>query len=247
MRICFASDVHLGAPYIVDHREHEMRFVRWLDAQRGQTDELYLLGDIFDYWYEYKTVVPRGYVRTLGKLAQLTDEGVRVHIFAGNHDAWVSDYLSEECGLEVHEYGYEFVSCGKRFEVGHGDNFGYDKVYSAMMWCFHNRFLQGCYSLLHPDFAGWIARTWSKTSRKGNEKAVEMHSFRGPEKEYQVRYAVARDATGRGADYYIFGHRHIVADYSLREGGPRVLIIGDWVKNFSYAVFDGNDVKIERW
>ena len=102
MRICFASDVHLGAPYIENHREHELRFVGWLDSLRGQTDELYLLGDVFDYWYEYRTVVPRGFVRTLGKLAQLTDEGVKVHIFAGNHDAWVSDYLRDECGLVVH-------------------------------------------------------------------------------------------------------------------------------------------------
>lgn len=246
MKIYFASDVHLGAPAIKDKRLHEKIFVDWLDKVKKDADEIYLLGDIFDYWYEYKTVAPRGFVRFLGKICEITDSGIKVHIFTGNHDVWIFDYLPSECGVEVHRKPIEFECKGKRFFVGHGDGMGgYDKGYALMKAVFESKIAQFLYSLLHPTLAGWIANTWSSKSRKHNNKNTKMHVFRGADKEHQVMFAKEFLQNGGKADYFIFGHRHIVADYPIETS--RVLIIGDWMWNFTYAVFDGEDVKIEKW
>lgn len=246
MKIFFASDVHLGASAITDKRRHEKIFIDWLDAIKHEADEIYLLGDIFDYWFEYKTVAPRGFVRLLGKLCELTDSGIKVHIFTGNHDVWIYDYLPSECGVEVHRKPYEFECSGKIFYVGHGDGLGnYDKSYNLLKWLFENKVAQFLYSLLHPDFSGWIAHTWSRKSRKHNNKNTQMHSFLGPDKEHQILFAKEYIKEHK-IDYFVFGHRHIVVDYPINEQ-CRVLTIGDWLCNFSYAVFDGEDVKIIRW
>lgn len=247
--IYFASDMHLGAPYIADHRQHEARVVAWLDSIKDKAQALYLLGDIFDYWFEYRTVVPRGHVRFLAKVAELTDRGVDVHFFTGNHDVWMFDYLPAELGVTVHHGDLRIEAAGKRFLLGHGDDLGYDRWYHVMMWCFHNRFLQACYRWLHPDLAGLIATTWSHRSRMGHY-AEERKRGCGPqdlESETQVRYARKIVAQGDTADFIIFGHRHEVIDCVVGGRGQRLLVIGDWIRHFTYAVFDGRDVKILKY
>lgn len=247
MKVYFASDAHLGAPIIEDKRAHEKMFVEWLDYVEKDADAIYLLGDVFDYWYEYKTVAPRGYIRFLGKLCALVDKGIEVHIFPGNHDVWMFDYLQQECGVKVHHTHETLTLCGKRFFVGHGDGLGtYDRGYNLLKWVFKCRIAQFCYSLLHPDFAGWIARTWSFKSRKRNNRNAAKHEAKPIEKEFQVRYALEHLKSDADIDYFVFGHRHIIRDVALN-AKSRVLIIGDWLYNFSYALFDGDDIRIVKW
>ena len=245
--IYFASDVHLGAPYIADQRAHEARFVSWLQSIRHDASELFLLGDVFDYWFEYSSVVPRGFVRTLGSLACLADAGVKIHFFAGNHDAWVGKYLVEQLGASIHVGDYEFLANGKHFRVGHGDNLGYDKLYAAMMWCFHNPLLQWLYKWIHPDLANLIATTWSRNSRLSNNRHADRFGDIDPERENQLRFARQQLANGCKADFYVYGHRHRLLDHPLLPAdpdSPRLLIIGDWIRHFSFASFDGVNLKL---
>lgn len=245
-KVYFASDLHLGAPYITNHREHEARIVRWLDAIKPDAQALYILGDVFDYWFEYKTVIPRGFVRFQAKIAELVDAGVDVHLFTGNHDAWMFDYLPSELGVKVHQEPIRVTINERNFFLGHGDDLGYDRWYHLMMWCFHNRFLQACYRWLHPDLAGIIATTWSRTSRASHD-ADDRRRAGQPldlDREWQVLYARKQAANGDPADFFIFGHRHEVIDTVVGSRGQRLLVIGDWIRNFTYAVFDGTDIQI---
>lgn len=245
-KVYFASDLHLGAPYITYHREHEARIVRWLDAIKPDAQALYILGDVFDYWFEYKTVIPRGFVRFQAKIAELVDAGVDVHFFTGNHDAWMFDYLPSELGVKVHQEPVRVTINGRNFFLSHGDDLGYDRWYHIMMWCFHNRFLQACYRWLHPDLAGIIASTWSRTSRASHD-ADDRRRAGQPlnlNREWQVLYARKQVANGDPADFFIFGHRHEVIDTVVGSRGQRLLVIGDWIRNFTYAVFDGTDIQI---
>lgn len=245
MRIYFASDTHLGAKAVGDARGQESRFVAWLDKIKEDADAIYLLGDIFDYWFEYGSVVPKGYVRFLAKLAELSQRGIDIHIFTGNHDVWMFSYIQEECGVTVHTEHIVKEWDGKRFFLGHGDGLGnYDMGYNILKWVFCCKPIQIVYSWLHPDIANWIATTWSKLSRKSNSKKTKFHSFLG-EEEIQVKYVNDREAKcgGKEYDYYVFGHRHVLANYETRYGS-RILIIGDWLNNFSYALWDGMELKL---
>jgi len=247
MKIYFASDVHLGAPSIDDHRAHELNFVSWLDKIKNDADEIYLLGDIFDYWYEYSTVVPKGFVRFLGKLCEITDKGIKVHIFTGNHDVWMWDYLPRECGVTVHHENYTFSCDGKRYYIGHGDGLNnYDRGYNLLKWIFEWKVAQVCYSCLHPDIAGWIAKTWSHSSRKRDNKNTKFHSFRG-EEEHQVMFARDYLSKGNSMDYFIFGHRHVLADYKLEPSSSRLLVLGEWMSKYSYAVSDNGELTLHEW
>ncbi|MDO4462228.1 MAG: UDP-2,3-diacylglucosamine diphosphatase [Bacteroidia bacterium] len=246
MRIYFASDTHLGAHIVGDRKGQELRFVAWLDKIKSDADAIYLLGDIFDYWFEYKSVVPKGYVRFLSKLDELTQMGIDIHIFTGNHDVWMFSYLQEEIGVKVHTPHISTTWDNKHFFIGHGDGLGkYDKPYKLLKWIFQCRPIQIIYSWLHPDLANWIANTWSVLSRKSNSKKTKFHSFMGPDKEIQIRYVNDEEEANNGKkyDYYIFGHRHILADYSTKYGA-HALIIGDWLYNFSYALWDGESLKL---
>lgn len=249
MKIYFASDAHLGAPTIEDKRAHERKLLTWIDAIKHDADAIYFLGDMFDYWYEYKTVVPKGFVRFLSRLCELTESGVDVHMFTGNHDVWMFDYLPDECGVTVHRKPYEFTASGKHFYVGHGDNMGnYDKCYMLMKMLFESPVAQWFYSKLHPDLSGWYARRRCESSRRNNDKQKKYSTFRGEEREFQIRFAKEYLAAGHQVDYFVFGHRHIIHDFAMPQyGGSRVLMIGDWMKNFSYAEFDGNDITVKRW
>lgn len=236
-KVYFLSDVHLGAPVLSDNRERERRLVRWMDAIRPDCGMLFLLGDIFDFWFEYKRVVPRGYVRFLSKLCEFADAGIPVHFFTGNHDIWVFDYLPEECGVVLHTHNEAFRIGGKRFLIGHGDALNpRDKGYMFLFRTFHNRFLQGCFRRLHPDFGIWLAQKWSSHSRLENGR-IEADAFRGEEQEEIVRFCRTILAR-RTFDYFVFGHRHWPVDLTLSPDS-RYLNTGDWITHYSYAVFDG--------
>ncbi len=241
-KIYFASDVHLGAPGINNHRRHEQRFVSWLDEIKHDAQTIYLMGDIFDFWFEYKSVVPRGFTRFLGKLSEITDSGIPVHFFTGNHDVWIFDYLPSECGVTVHHHPIIIDIDDKRFYLGHGDGLGkYDPKYNLLKKLFTNKAAQRCFSLLHPSIGTFIATKWSGQSRKSN---VEKHGtqFYGPDQEYSILYAKDLLKTEH-IDYFIMGHRHIALDLPLNEYS-RIIHLGDWIQLFSYASFDGKDVTL---
>ena len=171
-KVYFVSDVHLGAPVLDNDRERENRLIRWLDTIRPDCGELFLLGDIFDFWFEYKRAVPKGHVRFLAKICEFTDQGIPVHFFTGNHDIWAFGYLPEECGVILHTHNEIFRIAGKRFLIGHGDALNpQDKGYLFLYRIFHNRFLQRCFRWLHPDIGILIARKWSSHSRLENGKS----------------------------------------------------------------------------
>ena len=213
-KVYFVSDVHLGAPVLDNDRERENRLIRWLDTIRPDCSELFLLGDIFDFWFEYKRAVPKGHVRFLAKICEFTDQGIPVHFFTGNHDIWAFGYLPEECGVILHTHNEIFRIAGKRFLIGHGDALNpQDKGYLFLYRIFHNRFLQRCFRWLHPDIGILIARKWSSHSRLENGK-IEADAFRGAEKEEIVRFC-REVLQGQHFDYFIFGHRHLPIDYTL--------------------------------
>ena len=244
-KIYFASDLHLGAPYIKDPREHEVRFVRWLDTIKDDAESIYLLGDIFDFWYEYKYSIPKGFTRFFGKLSELTDSGIDVHIFTGNHDVWLFDYLPTECGVTVHERELVTLFGNKKFFLAHGDELGtFDMAYLFMKKLFRNKFAQWCFSKLHPDIAIGFAKWWSVKSRAKNEKSHKTE-YQGDDKEWPVLFAKDFIKENPDIDYFIFGHRHIAKEIPITGSASMIIYLGDWVKNFSYAEFDGKKVSLK--
>lgn len=242
-KIYFASDVHLGAPSIADHRAHEQRFVKWLDSIKETAEEIYLMGDIFDFWYEYKRVVPRGFTRFLGKLSELSDAGIPIHFYTGNHDIWIFDYLPKECGIKVYRKPQVKSILGKTFYLAHGDGLGnYDFKYNVLKAVFVNPFAQWLFSILHPNFGIGVATFWSRKSR---EKNLQSHGsvYLGDDKEWLVQYAQSVLKNEADIDYFVFGHRHVVRKVELNSKS-QVVYLGDWVKQFSYAEFDGDELTL---
>lgn len=241
-KIYFASDFHLGIPNHVDSLVREKKIVHWLNQISADAKAIYLVGDLFDYWFEYEHVVPRGYVRLLGKLAELKDSGIDVHIFTGNHDLWMFGYFEEELNIPVHHNSIQFTANGKKFFVGHGDGIGPgDNGFKFMKKIFTSRFAQWLYSLLHPYLSFKLARYFSYNSRMMNEE----EKFLGEDKEWQIVYA--REVLQKEHyDYFIFGHRHIVLEYPLNNSST-FINLGDWVRHFTYAVFDGERCTIQHF
>jgi len=244
-KIYFASDVHLGAPTIRNPREHEKRFVAWLDAVKSTASEIYLLGDVFDFWFEYKRVVPRGYTRLMGKLAEITDSGIPVHFFTGNHDIWVFDYLPSETGVIVHREPLMQQWGNKTFYLAHGDGLGgYDKKFNFLKAIFTNPFAQWMFGHIHPNWGIGFATMWSKQSREKN--LVKYGSqYLGDDKEWLVLYANETLKT-TPVDYFVFGHRHIALDKDLGQGS-RLIYLGDWINQCTYAVWDGHELRLEKF
>lgn len=234
--IYFISDCHLGAGTMDNPLEYERRVVRFLESIEDNCEELYLLGDIIDYWFEFKHVVPQGFTRFLGKLAMMSDKGVKIHWFTGNHDIWIFDYLPREIGCTLHTHGEVVTLHGKRLFLAHGDGLGNDsRSLKLMTNFFHNHTCQKLFSWIHPDWTTGFAHWWSKKSRlKGND----FPDFLGEDKEELVRFAKQHmQQSGEKIDYYLFGHRHIMLDLMLSRDS-RMMILGDWVNHFSYAVMD---------
>ena len=243
-KIYFISDVHLGSPALNNNREREKLFVSWLDKAAEDAAEIFLLGDIFDFWYEYKKVAPRGFVRTLGKIASITDSGIPVHYFTGNHDVWVYDYLPAETGVVVHREPIIKTINGKIFFLGHGDGLDpNEKGYLFLKKIFTSKVAQFLFSLLHPDIIFWFGHKWAKHSRLS--KGTEPEYSKGPEFETTLTFA-KKYSENNNIDFYIFGHRHICMDEEIKEG-VKVCILGDWIHHFSYAVFDGEKLKLKKY
>lgn len=238
----FVSDVHLGAPALSNNLEREKLFVNWLDAVKTDAGEIYLLGDIFDFWYEYKKVAPRGFVRTLGKIAEITDSGVPVHFFTGNHDLWVYDYLPSETGVIVHREPFITNIGNKSFFLAHGDGLDpTEKGYLMMKRLFTSKTAQFLFSRLHPNFAFWVSHAWSKSSRLS--KGIEAEKSKGAENESVVAFS-KKYLKKEHIDFFIYGHRHILMDEHLNENS-KVVVLGEWINYFSYAVFDNEKLELK--
>jgi len=237
----FTSDVHLGLP-VGDAKAREQRFVDWLDMAGKDAKAIFLLGDIFDFWCEYEKVVPKGFVRTLGKLAELTDKGIAVHFFAGNHDLWTFGYLASEVGLTVHHKDVEITLSGKNFYLGHGDNTGnLRKGFRVLRFVFANRFFQRMFAAIHPRWGVAFAQNWSRHSRLTKGIALP---FQG-EKEQLYNFAKTHDQEHK-VDYYIFGHRHIPMEIPVSEAS-KLIMLGEWIHGCEYAVFDGENVRLLKY
>lgn len=242
-KIYFLSDSHLGAESNIGSLERERKLCRWLDSVWRDASAIYLLGDIFDYWFEYRYVVPKGFTRVLGKLAEITDSGVEVHFFVGNHDLWLTDYLSVECGVTIHFEPAIVEIYGKRFFLAHGDGLNENSAaFRFLRKVFRSRPLQRCFSSIHPRWTVPLGRGWSLRSRLLGGTG----SYQGEANEPLVLFAKDRSIEDPLIDYFIFGHRHIMLDLSFGEG-KRLLILGDWISIFSYALFDGESIRLERW
>jgi UDP-2,3-diacylglucosamine hydrolase len=236
VKIYFASDFHLGLNTGAPALEREKRVVNWLNLIASDANEIYLLGDIFDYWWEYKLVVPRGFTRFLGTASEITDSGIPVHFFTGNHDMWVDDYLSGECGFIIHTGPLSAAFNGKKFHLAHGEGLGTnDRGYKILLSIFRNKILRRLYSSLHPSIGVGIGHRWSLNSRLG--KGI-VKDFLGEDKEDLIRYARAV-LVQDDIDYFIFGHRHLGMQYHLNEGAE-IIFLGDWINKSNYAEWDGS-------
>lgn len=243
-KIYFISDFHLGAPDKEKSLVREKRIVRWLDMVRSDAAEIYLMGDIFDFWFEYRHAVPRGYVRLLGKLAELADSGIKLHYFTGNHDMWVFDYLPSEIGLTIYREPVERVIGKRTFYIGHGDGLGPgDHGYKFIKKVFANKFCQWLFARLHPNFGIPLALYFSRKSRIATGTADEK--FLGEENEWLIVYSKEL-LSKKHYDYLIFGHRHLPLDIKLGSES-RYINLGEWINYNTYAVFDGNDISLLKF
>ena len=240
-KIYFVSDAHFGVDSQFTTKQREKFFVEWLDAIKVDASELYLLGDIFDFWFEYSYVVPRGFVIVLAKLRELADAGVKIKYFTGNHDMWVFDYLPEVIGAELHTVPELREIDGKKFYIAHGDGLGkYDRKYNLMKGMFHNRFFQFMFKWIHPDWGCRFALWCSHRSRLKHD-LPETPDY---ENEFLVMYS--REVLKKEHfDYFVFGHRHIPYQYAL-DDSSLFTNIGDWLFNFSYAVYDGENISLQK-
>lgn len=243
-KIYFSSDNHLGAPTHAESLPREKIFVKWLDSIKHDAEVIFLLGDLFDFWFEYKTVVPKGFVRTLGKLAELRDSGIQIHFFVGNHDLWMHDYFEKELNIPVYHKPKEFVFNNKHFLIGHGDGLGPgDKGYKRMKKVFTNPFSKWLFRWLHPDLGVRLAQHLSVKNKliSGDEDK----EFLGEDKEWLAQYS-KRKLESKHYDYFIFGHRHLPMEINVGENSI-YFNLGDWINYYSYGVFDGEKFELHNF
>jgi UDP-2,3-diacylglucosamine hydrolase len=239
-KLYFASDFHLGSGTYANYREREDRVVRWLDMIKSDAAEIFLMGDIFDFWFEYKTVVPKGYIRFLGKMAELADTGVKIYLFKGNHDMWMFDYFQREFGATIISDELEIERNGKKFYLHHGDGLGPgDGYYKFLKRFFRSNFCQWLFARIHPNMGVGIANYWSAHSRIASQ---ENENHKPGQHEWLVVYSNELVKT-HFFDYFIFGHRHLPLDIQLNDKS-RYINLGEWVNFNSYAVFDGETVRL---
>jgi len=244
--IYFLSDAHLGSWAIQHRRMQERRLVRFLDSIKDKAAAVYLLGDMFDFWYEFKYVVPKGYTRFLGKLSELTDMGVEVHYFTGNHDIWAYEYLEKECGVVLHKQPLTVELYDKVFFLAHGDGLGDpDNKFKVLRWLFHSKLCQFALATVHPRWSIWLGHTWAKHSRMKHE-ADGPDPYKGEDREPLILYTKQYIQYHSNVDYFIYGHRHIEVDLQLTKKA-RVIILGDWISQFSYVVYDGQHLFMQQY
>lgn len=243
-KIYFLSDFHLGAPDYESSLVREKKVVAFLESIRHDAAMVFIVGDIFDFWYEYKKVVPKGFVRLLGKLAELTDSGIPVHVFTGNHDMWMSGYFEKELSIPVHHKPKDFEWNDKKFLIAHGDGLGPgDHGYKFIKKIFRNPFCQWLFGQLHPTWGIGLANYFSRKSRikTGESDAI----FLGETGEWLIIYC-RQVLSKEHYDYFILGHRHNPIDWEL-SSTSRYINLGDWIRNFTYATFDGDKVELKKW
>lgn len=239
----FLSDAHLGSSFHENSIDVERKMCRWFDAVKHDAKAIYLMGDIFDYWFEYKNVVPRGFTRVLGKFSELTDAGIPIYFFIGNHDIWLTDYLATECGLIVEKGPVVKEIDGKKFFLAHGDGLGDESwTFKCLRKIYHNKFLRFLYAGIHPRWTMAFARKWSNYSRMNGEVVPYM----GEDKEHLIKFAKSILTISSKINYFVFGHRHIMLNHPLKEDSY-IVILGDWMSYFSYAVFDGENMELKKF
>ncbi len=242
-KIYLASDFHLGAPNDVDSRQRELKIVRWLNSIQENAAAIILAGDIFDFWFEYKTVVPKGSIRLLGKLAELADSGIPIIIFSGNHDLWLEDYLHQELGATIHHHPVSFQIGKHKIRIGHGDGLGPgDRKFKLVKRVFNSKINKILFRWLHPDIGVWVANKWSKKSRVNN--ILKPDPFLG-EKEALFQYCQSWEAKDHH-DYYIFGHRHMQLEMPISENSMYINL-GDWITYDSYVEITNDTVKVRKF
>jgi UDP-2,3-diacylglucosamine hydrolase len=242
-KIYFASDNHLGAPTMEASRPREKKFVAWLDEIKQDAAAIFLLGDLFDFWFEYKTVVPKGFTRTLGKLAEITDSGIPIYYFVGNHDLWMNGYFEEELNIPVFHEPQEFKLKDTSFYIGHGDGLGPgDKGYKRMKKVFTNPLSKWLYQWLHPDWGVLLAQYFSVKNKliSGDEDI----KFLGEENEWLVQYSKEK-LKEKHRDFFVFGHRHLPMEIDL-DNNSRYVNLGDWITYYTYGVFDGEGFALKK-
>lgn len=240
--IYFVSDAHLGSLLLENKIEHERKLVRWLEFVRPTAKSIFLMGDIFDFWYEYKTVVPKGHVRLLGKLAEMTDSGIAIHFFTGNHDIWTFGYLEQEVGLHVHRKPETLQLGSKMFFLAHGDGLDNDKGFKIIRAVFHSQLAQRLFRYLPAELGQRFGYHWSKQNRLKHKRYDG--AFQGELKENLVAFSKQHAELHPEIDFFVFGHRHIVLDLQLKNKS-RTIILGDFVSAFSYGIFDGENFTLE--
>ncbi len=244
----FASDFHLGVPDARQSLVREKMLVSWLENIRHNAREIYLMGDLFDFWFEYQTVIPKGYSRLLGTIASITDSGIPVHVFRGNHDIWAFDYLQKELGVQLYREAVVRNFNGKTFFLAHGDGLGPgDTGYKMLKKVFENRFNQWLFNWMHPDIGTRLGLYFSRKSRIANIAREQKNDFKVEiEKEMLYRYAQKKLIAQPEINHFVFGHRHVPLQVKLQENSVLTLL-GDWVTHFSYAVFDGENLNLYRF
>ena len=243
-KIYFASDNHLGAPTSEASLPREKKFVSWLDEAKKDAAAIFLLGDLFDFWFEYKTVIPKGFTRTFGKLAEISDAGIPIYYFVGNHDLWMHGYFEDELNIPVYHEPKEFIFNDKTFFIGHGDGLGpYDKGYKRMKKVFTNPVFKWLFSWLHPDLGVKIAQYMSVKNKliSGDDDA----KFLGEENEWLVQYS-KKKFEEKPRDYFIFGHRHLPLEIKLNDSSTYINL-GDWITYYTYGVFDGEKFELKTY
>jgi UDP-2,3-diacylglucosamine hydrolase len=243
-KIYFASDQHLGAPTPEASFPREQKFVSWLDSVKGDAEAIFLLGDLFDFWFDYKTVVPRGFVRVLGKLAEIRDSGIPIYFFVGNHDLWMDDYFEKELNIPVYHSVKEYTFNNKTFLIGHGDGLGpEDKGYKRMKKVFTNPISKWLFRWLHPDIGVRFAQYLSVKNKLISGEADVR--FLGEDKEWLVQYAKRKLET-KHYDFFIFGHRHLPMEIKVNDHS-KYINLGDWIGYFTYGVFNGDIVELKKY
>ena len=242
-KVYFASDFHLGVPTAEASLAREKKIVKWLESARKDAAAILLLGDIFDFWFEYKHAIPKGYIRLQGKLAELTDEGIPVYFFTGNHDMWMFDYFPKELNIPILRDPISTSINGHTFYIGHGDGLGPgDHTYKVLKRVFNNKACQWLFARVHPNLGIGVANMWSRRSRISNIKKDE--AFLG-EDEWLVQYCKEVEAT-KHHDFYVFGHRHLPLDIPITEQS-RYLNLGEWVNFCTYGVYDGENFELKTF
>lgn len=243
-KVYFASDQHLGAPTAEQSLPREKKFVAWLDKIKKDAEVIFLLGDLFDFWFEYKTVVPKGFVRVLGKLAEIRDSGILIYFFVGNHDLWMNDYFKNELNIPVYHKPEVFIINNKKVFIGHGDGLGpYDKGYKRMKKVFTFPLFQWLFRWLHPDLGVKLGQYMSVKNKMIS--GDEDFKFLGEEKEWLVQYC-KRKLESNHYDYFVFGHRHLPLEITLKEDS-KYINLGDWITYFTYGELSENKFSLKKY